>query len=326
MLIIKSPSSDPAFNIASEEYILESFPKDVFLLYINDPSIIVGRYQNTNAQLNSDYINERGIRVVRRLTGGGAVFHDQGNLNFSFIFKREKDEDHGFIRFTEPIIHYLHTLGINAELQGRNDLVIDGKKFSGNARLSTPAKILQHGTLLYSARMTDLTSALKSDPLKFKDKAVKSIHSRVTNILDHLQQPLAIQDFENGLIEFITARYPEASLYKYNEADRDKIQKLADEKYSTWEWNFGSSPQYDFEKVLRTGGGTLEIRLLVKQGVIKKLVLNGDFFTRQPPDLLVAAFANCRHEPAALKEVLQQINVEDYLINITEEEFLCALL
>ncbi len=325
MLIIKSPTNDPYFNIAAEEYILEDFTQDVFLLYINSPSIIVGRYQNTISQLNPEYIRQNDIKVVRRLTGGGAVFHDQGNLNFSFICHKSSDDDHSFERYTEPIINYLHTLGIKAELKGRNDLIIDGKKFSGNARLTTATKILQHGTLLFSASMSDLTQALKSDPLKFKDKSVKSIQSRVTNISEHLPESLSVQEFEIKLVEYIISSYPEAQPYSLNSIDIGRINYKSNDKYSTWNWNFGNSPKYDYDKTVRTKGGILEVRLIVSDGIIKQMVLNGDFFTRQPIEPLLIAFRNCRHHPHDVHDILAKFKVEDYLINVTGDDLFCAL-
>ncbi len=325
MLIIKSPTNDPYFNIASEEYILENFSDDVFLLYINSPSIIVGRYQNTISQLNPEYIKQHDIKVVRRLTGGGAVFHDQGNLNFSFICQKSSDDDHSFERYTEPIINYLHTLGIKAQLKGRNDLVIDGKKFSGNARLTTPTKILQHGTLLFSSQMSDLTQALKSDPLKFKDKSVKSIQSRVTNISDHLPKPLSVQEFESKLVEYITSSYPQTQPYNFEDRDIEWIDFNSSHKYSTWEWNFGFSPKYNYDKTVKTKGGILEVRLMVEEGIIWKMELNGDFFTRQPIEPLLNAFWHCRHHPQDVHQILVEFKVEDYLINITGDDLFCAL-
>ncbi|MDP8211634.1 MAG: lipoate--protein ligase [Candidatus Stygibacter australis] len=324
MLIIKSPTNDPYFNIASEEYILNNFTEDVFMLYINSPSIIVGKFQNTLAQLNIDYIEQNQIKVVRRLTGGGAVFHDLGNINFSFLCQKDENNEAGFEKYTEPIVKYLNSLGVNAELKGRNDLVIDDKKFSGNARLNTTNKVLQHGTLLFSAKMSDLSQALKSDPLKFKDKAVKSIRSRVTNISDHLATPLSGKEFEEGLIKFITSSYPTTESCPFTDTDIRQIQKLADSKYSTWDWNFGTSPAYNFEKTIKTKGGLVEIRLNVQNGIIKEFRLNGDFFTKLPVERLIFAFDGCRHELQAVKDIISKIKVESYLVNIIGDDLLKA--
>ncbi|MCF7919497.1 MAG: lipoate--protein ligase [Candidatus Cloacimonetes bacterium] len=325
MLIVKSPESNPYFNIASEEYILENFSEDVFMLYINEPSIIVGRYQNTMSQLNLDYVQKNKIKVVRRLTGGGAVFHDLGNLNFSFICQRQEEEERSFIRYTEPIIRYLKSLNVNAYLEGRNDLLIDGRKFSGNARLVTAEKVLQHGTLLFQARLSDLSQALQASPLKFKDKAVKSIQSRVTNISEHLAKTLSVVDFEKGLVQFITGHYPDSTYYEFSAADMLAINNKVTEKYDTWEWNFGKSPQYNFTKTIRSKGGSLEFNLIVDNGMIRKCELQGDFFACGDIDILERALENCKHEPEQVKKQLEKVPISEILINIDIEDIMEGL-
>lgn len=325
MLIIKSPSNNAYFNIAAEEYILENFEEDVFLLYINNPSIIIGRYQNTISQLNLDFIRQHGIKVVRRLSGGGAVFHDKGNLNFCFICNKQENDVSGFERYTQPVISYLKTLGVNASLQGRNDLVIDGRKFSGNARLATDTKVLQHGTILYSSHMRDLSNALKTDPLKFKDKAVKSIRSRVTNVCEHLGQQLSVKEFENGLISHITSHYVNTARYEYTEDDLLAIDKKMIDKYSTWDWNYGVSPAYNFDKTMRTAGGSINVQLMVTNGIISDFNLSGDFFTRKSLQPLKEAFINCKHQHESVLAIIEKLQIENYLVNITGEDLLCAM-
>jgi len=322
MLIIKAPVTDPYHNIASEEYILENFEEDVFLLYINEPSIIVGKYQNTISQLNMDYVQQNKIKVVRRLTGGGAVFHDLGNLNFSFICKHQEKAERGFVRYTQPIISYLNTLGVNASLEGRNDLLIDGRKFSGNARLVTKEKVLQHGTLLYQARISDLKNALKVDPLKFNDKAVKSVQSRVTNISEHLTEAMSVTDFEKGLVTFITNHYPETERYEFNETDMKAINQKVINKYGSWEWNFGKSPQYNYSRTFRTKGGTVEIDLQVENGVISNCDIYGDFFAMGDIEILVNALINCPHEPIQVRKALTDVNVDKILVNIELDDLM----
>src|SRR5690554_2325750 len=244
MLSIFSPSTYAPFNIALEEYILHTFEEDCFLLYINDPCIIVGRFQNTLAEINYQWVQEHEIPVVRRLTGGGTVFHDLGNLNFSFLMNTE-EELAGFAKYTAPILDVLNDLGVPARLEGRNDLTINGLKFSGNAKLVQSGKTLQHGTILFSSHVESLTQALKANPLKFTDKAVKSVRARVTNVADHLPKPMKLADFIPLVRNKIHSLYPDARDYYLSIEDREAVQALVDSKYGTWEWNYGKSPQYN---------------------------------------------------------------------------------
>ena len=197
MLIIDSPSHDAYFNIASEEYLLNKYPKEaIFLLYINAPSIIVGKFQNTLAEINLEYVNQQAIKVVRRMSGGGTVYHDLGNLNFSFHTVLDKENFMDFSQFTEPVVRLLNTLNVPAKLEGRNDLLVDGKKFSGNAKLARHGKMIQHGTILIHSEMSVLGDALKVNPLKYKDKAVKSNRARVTNLIDYLPNGSTTESFK----------------------------------------------------------------------------------------------------------------------------------
>ena len=269
MLIIKRHNTDPYFNLATEEFVLKEIADDSFMLWRNAPSIIVGKHQNTLAEINVEYVKKNNIPVVRRLSGGGAVFHDLGNLNFTFIQTGKSDLLVDFRKFTQPILDVLLKLGINARFEGRNDLTIEGKKFSGNAEHIWKNRVLHHGTLLFSAEMADLSQALNVDPLKFQDKAVKSVRSRVTNIGLHLKEPMDVMNFANLIEEHIIAMYPDSVPYELSESDHLKINELVRTRYGTWEWNFGYSPNYDFKKILRTKqSGTIEFDLEVKNGII----------------------------------------------------------
>ena len=200
MLCIVDSTTDPYWNLAAEEYLLTSLSEPVFRLWRNAPSVIVGRYQNAAAEINSEYVRTRGIPVVRRLTGGGAVFHDLGNVNYTFIDRKVEGEDTAamFRRFTAPVISALRSLGVEASLEGRNDLVISGRKFSGNAVCVHGGRVLQHGTLLFSASVADLSGALNTRPEKFIGKSVQSNRSRVTNISEHLparHRSMSVEEF-----------------------------------------------------------------------------------------------------------------------------------
>lgn len=325
MLCILHQSTDPYFNIATDEYIFKHLKEDCFMLWRNDNAIIVGKHQNTLAEINVDYVKEKGIKVVRRLSGGGAVYHDLGNLNFSFTHTGENTEMVDFKKYTQPIIDVLQSLGVNAKFEGRNDLTIEGKKFSGNAEHVFKNKVLHHGTILYSSEMKDVSGALKINPLKYKDRAVKSIPKRVTNVTEHLQEELSLDAFTHKIMDHILSTYPNCKRYEFTEEDLTKIQQIRDEKYATWEWNFGHSPTYDFQQGIRTKGGTLEMNLNVKKGKITAAKIYGDFFGTKDVGEIEAALIDCHHDEKAIREKLSQFDIADYFKDMTEDDLISAM-
>lgn len=327
MLCIKNESIEPFFNMATEEYLLKNFDRDIFMLWRNNNAIVVGKHQNTLAEINVEYVKEKQIKIVRRLSGGGAVFHDLGNLNFTFIQKSKDDDGYlvDFKKYTKPIIDILRKLDINAKFEGRNDITIDGKKFSGNAEHVFRNKILHHGTILYTSNMKDVSEALKVNPLKFKDKAIKSVKSRVTNVSDHLKQPLHIDKFTDMIMQHIMDMYPDAVPYELTEEDKEKIQELADKKYSTWDWNFGYQAKYDFNKLIKTTGGNIEFHLNVNKGNITKLKIYGDFFSSRDITEFENMLVGIRHEEKAIMDELVKISINDYFNNVTNEEIISGL-
>jgi lipoate-protein ligase A len=326
MLIIKRHNTDPYFNLATEEYVLKNFDEDVFMLWRNAPSIIVGKHQNTLAEINVDYVKQNNIPVVRRLSGGGAVFHDLGNLNFTFIRNGEAERLIDFRRYTEPILEVLLKIGVAAKFEGRNDLTIDGRKFSGNAEHIWKNRVLHHGTLLFSSHMPNLAEALHADPLKFQDKSVKSVRSRVTNISEHLKFPMDVLQFEALIEDHMTEKYPDARLIELSSEDHDQIHALAKDKYHTWEWNFGYSPNYNFRKIVRTEkGGTLEFDLDVHNGIITHIKIFGDYFSRYDTEDIETALTGIEHHPDAISRALATFTIDDYFANLTLEDFMAGI-
>ncbi len=323
MRYIWLPTQSPYLNLATEEHFLTRSQDDIFMLWQNADSVIIGRYQNTLAEINEAYVKAHDITVARRLTGGGAVFHDLGNLNFSFIRTVTPEEKEiNFVKFLQPIVDALRSLGVPASFSGRNDLVVHDKKISGNAMVYYGNRVLEHGTLLFSTVQHHLAQALKVDPDKFNDKAVKSVRSRVTNISEHLPQPMTVMEFKDYLMDFILKQQPGCIIEPLTAQEETCIRKRADEKFSTWEWNYGASPKYSIDRKIRTVGGTVQVIMDVRNGIISDLRIFGDFFSRKNPDELAQMFIGQPHKGENIRKVLQTIRVEDYLSGVCNEELL----
>jgi lipoate-protein ligase A len=322
MICIERRNTNPYFNIAAEEYVLKEFSDDVFMLWRNEPCIIVGKHQNTLAEINLDFVKENNIPVVRRITGGGTVFHDLGNLNFTFIKNGEADKLVDFRKYTQPIIEVLAKLGVEAKFEGRNDLTIDGKKFSGNAEHVFKNRVLHHGTLLFSAQLSDVSKALKVDPSKFEDKAVKSVRSRVTNISEHLTQALDVAGFEKLVHDHIADKYEDFRVIEFSAEDIGKIEQLVEDKYNTWEWNFGYSPKYNFNRKIKTLGGHIEFNFDVKNGVIQKAKIFGDYFSVKDTSEIEDLLSGQLHDQKNIRLVLEKIDIGLYFKNTTINEFI----
>ncbi|GAF01788.1 lipoate--protein ligase [Saccharicrinis fermentans] len=302
MRIILSKKSDPFQNLASEEYLLKNFKDDIFFLYINSKSIIVGKHQNTLAEINYKFVKENNIPVVRRLSGGGTVFHDPGNINFCFITSGIKGELVNFKKYTSPIVAFLKSIGIQAHFGGRNDILIDGCKISGNASHVFKNRVMHHGTLLFNSQLGSLTQSLKNDPLKFKDKAVKSVRSKVTNIHEHLKESKTVELFVQELTEYIIKNY-ECESYNISDKDYEYINDLVKNKFNTWNWNFGYSPKYELKKRIKSASGKrFEIVLKVNKGTIIEAAIKSNATDKNKIQELESSMINCFHETKSLKE------------------------
>ncbi|MGY3704290.1 lipoate--protein ligase [Vagococcus martis] len=316
--------TDPRINLAIETYLVQEMPLDepILLFYINEPSIIIGRNQNTIEEINVDYVEDNGIHVVRRLSGGGAVYHDEGNLNFSFIMPDDGESFRNFGKVTQPIIDALHELGVEgAELKGRNDLVIDDKKFSGNAMYATNGRMFAHGTLMFDSDVNEVVNALKVRKDKIESKGIKSIRSRVTNIKPFLSdeyQYMSTKDFRKEILLkiFDTTEINDVNEYKLTEEDWKKINAISDKLYRNWDWNYGRSPEFDIVRRKRFPIGSIEAKMNVSDGEIKDIRIFGDFFGLGQITDVETILTGVKYDKESITKAVEEIDVKKYFGNI----------
>ncbi|WP_042224582.1 lipoate--protein ligase [Oceanobacillus manasiensis] len=318
--------TDPMVNLALEEYVLQNFGEnDTYLLfYINKPSIIIGRNQNTIEEINTSYVDENGIKVVRRLSGGGAVYHDEGNLNFSFITKDDGNSFQNFAKFTQPMVEALNKLGVPAELQGRNDLAANGRKISGNAMFSTKGRMFSHGTLMFDSEIENVVSALKVRKEKIESKGIKSIRSRVANISEFLEESLTMDEFKETILKhvFDVEDIADVPQYELTEEDWKNVEQISKDRYQNWEWNYGKSPSFNIQESHKFDAGLVDVRLDVKKGVIENCKIYGDFFGVGSVEVIEDKLKGVRHERKSIEEALAGVDVPHYLGKITKEDFI----
>lgn len=328
MRYIDLESTDPAYNHAAEEYFLKQAGAEYFLLWRNTPCVLLGKNQNAYAEVNLGYAAKNDIAVVRRITGGGAVYNDLGNLNFAYILNKTAGMEPVFASFgafTKPIIRALRALGIDAELTGRNDLTAGGKKISGNAQARLENRILHHGTLLYSVNMAELSSVLKTRAVKFQGKSVQSVKARVANIRDLLTEPMPVDNFRSRFLANLTENDPAAVRYVPTERDENAIRQIADEKYRTWEWNIGRSPGCTFRCEMKFPGGLLQAHFDLENGKFHKIKFYGDFFSEKDISGLESGLEGTPCGRAELERRLSSVPVGEYCTNITPGQ-ICELL
>lgn len=315
--------TDPRINLAIEEYALNTMDveKDSFLLfYINQPSIIIGRNQNTIEEINTDFVEQNGIIPVRRLSGGGAVYHDLGNLNFSFLTKDDGDSFRNFKKFTQPVVDALKKMGVDAELSGRNDILAEGKKISGNAQFSTRGRMFSHGTLMFDTEIDAVVSALKVKKEKIESKGIKSIRSRVTNIVDLLDEPMTVEEFRLAILSSIFGGEDKVQYWDLTEEDWANIHKLSEERYQKWEWNYGKSPKFNIQHSHRFPTGSVDVRLEVNKGVIEEVKFFGDFFGVGEVEEVEVLLVGKNYSKEAIEQALESVDVPKYFGGITKEE------
>ncbi|MCU0372750.1 MAG: lipoate--protein ligase, partial [Ignavibacteria bacterium] len=291
------------------------------LFYVNSPSIIIGKHQNTIEEINKSYVDQKGIRVVRRISGGGAVYHDLGNLNFSFITKYSPEFFHNFEKFTFPVVETLQKMGVNAVLGGRNDITVEGRKISGNAQFTNLKSMFSHGTLLLDSHIEDVVEALNVKMDKIESKGIKSVRSRVANISEFLSEKISVPEFKQKLIDNIFREYDTVPVLNLDDKQWADVMKLAGSKYRTWEWNFGRSPEFNIQKVRRFDFGQVDARIFVKDGEIEDIKFFGDFLGYGDSEDIESLLKGVQFKEDEITEALKNADMKFYFGNIELKEF-----
>ena len=324
MLLIDNQNiTDPTFNLALEEYCVRNLnmENEYLLFYINEPSVIIGKHQNTIEEVNNDYVKQNGVHIVRRISGGGAVYHDKGNLNFSFMTKHSHQSIHNFKLFTEPVIKVLQEMGINAELNGRNDITVSERKISGNAQFTDTKSMFSHGTLLFNSNLDNVVKALNVQTDKIESKGIKSVRSRVANIKEFINIDMSVYDFKDIITESIFGGKENIKFYTLSDDELEGVKKLSESKYRSWDWNYGRSPEFNIQKKKRFDFGQIDARIQVKDGIIKEFKIFGDFLGHGELSEVENKLTGLKYDNISIKEGISDIDLKHYLGNITSQEF-----
>ncbi|HGD4444148.1 TPA: lipoate--protein ligase [Streptococcus agalactiae] len=327
MKYIVNTSNDPAYNVALEAYAFQKLTDidEIFILWINEPAIIIGRHQNTIQEINKEVIDKNGIHVVRRLSGGGAVYHDLNNLNYTIISNNTQEGAFDFQTFSKPVIDTLAKLGVKAEFTGRNDLEINGQKFAGNAQAYYKGRMMHHGCLLFDVDMSVLGQALKVSKDKIESKGIKSVRARVTNIVDHLSDKITVQEFSDAILAQMKEEYPEMDEYVLSDAELSEIQAMRDNQFATWDWTYGKAPEYTIERGVRYPAGKITTYANVENSTIKSVKIFGDFFGVKPVDDIEKMLEGVRYDYKDVLAALKTVDTSQYFSRMTPEEITKAI-
>ncbi|NLL74590.1 MAG: lipoate--protein ligase [Erysipelothrix sp.] len=325
MRYILNKSLDPYFNLALDEYAMKHIDvdEDFFFLWQNAPSVIIGKNQNTAEEINQKFIDQHGIKVARRVSGGGAVYHDLGNLNFTFVISVDDPGKVNYKKYVQPIIDALESMGIKAEASGRNDILVDGLKISGNAQRMANGKLMHHGTIMFDLNIENMVKALNVDPDKITSKGVKSVRSRVTNIKEHLTHG-DIHEFWDNLHYYLSNEGQDQEIV-LTEDDIAKIQAEADSKFSTWDWIYGASPEFNLKNSKRFSGGRLETLMNVVEGKIASIRFVGDYLGLEDVSEVENQLMGVRFDRSDVDGILSQIDLKKYFGLIDKGEILSLM-
>lgn len=328
MIYIVNKSNKPDYNIALEEYCFKSLlqHEKIFILWINEPAIIIGKHQNAFEEINADYVKKHNINVVRRISGGGAVYHDLNNLNYTIISNEEKGDDFDFKTFSQPVIDTLKELGVTAEFSGRNDILIDGKKICGNAQAYIKGRIMHHGCLLFNTELSVLAKALEIPKDIISSNATKSVRSAVDNILPNLPNKISVEEFADKLLAHMKRKFPTMKEYIFSQQELAEIEKNRASKFGTWEWNWGKSPKFDINRHSRYTAGKIQVFANVKNSMIENIKFYGTFFGNNSNlEEIENALIGVRYTYTDIEDKLKDLNFNDYFAGFSLEELTKAI-
>jgi lipoate---protein ligase len=296
-----SSNKDPFFNLALEEYLFQHYSEDFFLMYVNKASVICGKHQIPCKETDVILAYENNIDVCRRFSGGGTVYHDPGNLNFCYIMNQKTSGINiDFKRFIEPVVSFLKQLKIPVYINERNNILIDGKKISGNAEHISKSRILHHGTLLFDTDLSMLEKLTHRDKSNFEDRSVKSVSSEITNIKNYLDGTILFSDFSMNLFSYLT-HVPEYELFTVEQGNLSEIEEIRQTKYCNPEWIFGYSPAYVLKKNVSIENDRFSFILKVENGRINDINIYTD--TSGFLEFMAANLNGKLHSPSFLKDI-----------------------
>lgn len=314
------------YNFAVEEYFVEHYNEPIFILWKNNPNVMVGRNQNTYAEINEKFCKENNIDVVRRLSGGGAVYSSPENFQYTLILDKDKHDQVSFESLAKPLIAFLETLGINAEFTGRNDILIDGKKVSGNAQYHNKNILLHHGTILFDVDIDQLTKSLTPDLTKLTAKGIKSIKSRITTIKERLAKEMTVDEFIEAFMNYQLKSSDENYAQALSQQEKEEILKIKENRWDQWSWNYGKNPKFSKTKKKKFDSGLVEINYEVEKGLLSDIKIYGDFFSDLPIDSLEEKMIGVEFDETVIKNNLKNIAINDYINGVTSKEFIQLLL
>lgn len=326
MIYINSNSTSPYFNFALEEYFMTQKNLDddkIFLFWRTNPTVMIGRYQNTYCEINEKYVKENNINVVRRNSGGGTIYTDMGAWQFTFIEKNHKENGISFGKFTEPIINALRKENIDADFNSRNDLLIGKRKFSGNAQYRKDNSILHHGSILFNTDIKAMVESITVAEDKIIAKGIKSVRERVINISEVMKENITSEEFRDIILNSLLK---DSKTYTLTQEDINAINRIKDEKFESWDWNYGKNPVFNINRWKRFDGGRVDFKLDIKNGIIKNCVIEGDFFVSRDILKIEEAFVDCKYVKEGISKLLDEINVNSYFYKITKEDLLTCII